>query len=194
MTRPPPARKPQAGVELLHAGSAGQGWRGRVRDADDGRAVAGARIAIERRGFNGVDTVVQAWSDEQGAFTMPGTATAMGDEIVAEGQHHALLRGPAPGAGELDIALVLRKRALLDRLVRWARDRGAPFDVRPEATPGHVRRAAGNEFPVARWADAVERAAYGGQPVDAAAQAEVDGLAPAAVDGPAEDRKGDPKA
>jgi hypothetical protein len=61
-----------------------------------------------------------------------------------------------------------------------------PFDARPEATPGHVRRAAGAEFAVARWADAVERAAYGGQSVDAAAQAEIDRLAPADPDAKAD--------
>jgi hypothetical protein len=77
---------------------------------------------------------------------------------------------------------------LLDRLVAWARRRGKPFDARPEPTPGHVRRAAGRlEFEVdqraraeeiEQWATAVERAAYGGAPVDARAQAKVDDLAP----------------
>jgi hypothetical protein len=85
-----------------------------------------------------------------------------------------------PEAGELDVALVLRKRALLDRLVAWARRRGLPFDARPEPTPGHVRRAAAGEFTVARWADAVERAAFGGQVVDAHAEKEVERLAPPA--------------
>jgi hypothetical protein len=84
-----------------------------------------------------------------------------------------------PHSGELDVALLLRRRALLDRLVAWARSRGKPFDARPEPTPGHVRRAAGKELPVAQWADAVERAAYGGTPVDADAEGKVDRLAPA---------------
>ena len=83
-----------------------------------------------------------------------------------------------PAPGELDVALVLRKRALLDRLVAWARSRGKPFDGRAEPTPGHVRRAAAAELSVARWADAVERAAYGEGLVDEQAQQEVDRLAP----------------
>ena len=171
---------PKAGVALVSLGRTGEGWRGKLRDAHDGGPVAGARVAIERRGFERIETVTQAWSDAEGAFTLQPLATEVpGDEIVTEGPLHATLRRPLPAPGLLDIALVLRKRALLERLVGWARRRGPPFDGRPEATPGHVRRAAGSEFAVARWADAVERAAYGGQSVDAAAQAEIDRLAPA---------------
>jgi hypothetical protein len=81
---------------------------------------------------------------------------------------------------------VLRRRALLERLVDWARRRGRPYDAKPEPTPGHVRRAAGSEFSVARWADAVERAAYGGGVVDEHAQAEVDRLAPPGLAEPAQ--------
>jgi hypothetical protein len=47
-----------------------------------------------------------------------------------------------------------------------------------------VRRSAGPDFAVARWADAVERAAYAGAVVDARAEAEVDRLAPAGNQGP----------
>lgn len=179
-TRAPRPASPEAGVALVSAGRTAGGWRGKLRDAHDGNAVAGARVAIERRGFQQIEVVAQTWSDEHGAFTLPPLpAPVPGDEIVTEGALHAPLRRPLPAPGVLDIALVLRKRALLERLVGWARRRGAPFDARPEATPGHVRRAAGSEFGVARWADAVERAAYGGQNVDAAAQAEIDRLAPA---------------
>jgi hypothetical protein len=179
-TRAPRPSRPEAGVALVSPGRTGEGWRGKLRDAHDGGPVAGARVAIERRGFERIETVTQAWSDAEGAFTLQPLPTEVpGDEIVTEGPLHAPLRRPLPAPGVLDIALVLRKRALLERLVGWARRRGPPFDGRPEATPGHVRRAAGSEFAVARWADAVERAAYGGQSVDAAAQAEIDRLAPA---------------
>jgi hypothetical protein len=179
-TRPSRAPRPEPSIALIAPGRTEEGWKGRLRDAHDGGPVAGARVAVERRGFERIETVVQAWSGADGRFRLPALPSeAPGDEIVAEGQLHASLRRPLPPAGELDIALILRKRALLERLVAWARGRGAPFDARPEATPGHVRRAAGSEFTVARWADAVERAAYGGQNVDAAAQAEIERLAPA---------------
>jgi hypothetical protein len=190
-----PPRPAEAGVELLEVGDAARGWSGQLRDAHEGTAIVEARVAIERRGFERMETVAQVWSDAEGRFHLPPpTATVPGDEIVAEGSLHATLRRPLPAPGTLDIALVLRKRALLERLVGWARRKGMPFDARPEPTPGHVRRAAGAEFVVARWADAVERAAYGGQAVDAGAEAEIQRLAPAEPDPKAPDdpAHGDP--
>jgi hypothetical protein len=117
-------------------------------------------------------------SDPAGAFVLPPLEVRPGDVLLAEGPLHATLRRPMPPAGELDVALVLRKRAILDRLVAWARRRGKPFDARPEPTPGHVRRAAAAELGVALWADAVERTAYGAGVVNEEAQRAVDRLAP----------------
>jgi hypothetical protein len=105
----------------------------------------------------------------------------VGDELAIEAPLHVSLRKPLPQAGELDAQLVLRKRALLARLVVWARQRGKPFDARPEPTPGHVRHAAGEDFRVARWADAVERAAFAGEEIDALKESEIDKLAPPAA-------------
>jgi hypothetical protein len=85
---------------------------------------------------------------------------------------------PLPPAGELSIALVLRRRELLVRLVGWARKRGRPFDVKPEPTPGHVRRAAADDFQTARWADAVERAVFGSEDVDARVEREIERMIP----------------
>jgi len=172
------ARPPAAGVELVEAGPAARGWSGRVHDVHDRTAVAGARVAVERRGFERVACVVETVAGDDGGFVLPPVDVHPGDELVAEGPLHAPLRRPLPHAGVLDVALLLRRRALLDRLVAWARARGKPFDARPEATPGHVRRAAGKELPVVRWAEAVEQAAYGGGRVDAAVQGEIDRMAP----------------
>lgn len=183
----PPAARPEAGVELLRAGPAAEGWTGRLRDAHDGYAIAGARVAVERRGFERIETITETRTDAEGGFALrppPGAAMQPGDELTCEGPLHGQLRRPLPEPGELEVALVLRKRALLDRLVTWARRRGLPFDARPEPTPAHVRRAAAGEFTVARWADAVERAAFGGQAVDAHAEGEIERLAPSAGEGP----------
>ncbi len=169
---------PEAGVELVKAGPAARGWRGRIHDAHDGFGIALATVAIERPGFRGVEVLAQATTDDAGAFVLPPIEARPGDLLLAEGRVHSALSRPLPPAGELDVALVLRKRAVLDRLVAWARRRGRPFDGKPEPTPGHVRRAAAAEVAVARWAEAVERAAYGEGPVDEAAQREVDRLAP----------------
>jgi hypothetical protein len=171
-------RPPAAGVELVEAGPAARGWSGRVHDVHDRTGVAGARVAVERRGFERIESVVETVAGEDGAFVLAPVDVHPGDELVAEGPLHAPLRRPLPHAGVLDVALLLRRRALLDRLVAWARARGKPFDGRPEATPGHVRRAAGKEVPVARWAEAVEQAAYGGGQVDAAVHGEIDRMAP----------------
>ncbi|MGD0528844.1 MAG: hypothetical protein ABSE49_27145, partial [Polyangiaceae bacterium] len=137
-----------------------------------------ATVTLERPGFRGVEVLARATADDAGVFVLPPVEAHPGDLLVAEGRVHSALRRPLPPAGELDVALVLRKRAVLNQLVAWARRRGRPFDGKPEPTPGHVRRAAAAEVGVARWAEAVERAAYGEGLIDEAAQREVDRLAP----------------
>jgi hypothetical protein len=174
-----PVLHPEAGVELVRAGPAARGWTGRIHDAHDGFGIVAALVAIERPGFRGVEVLAQSKSNEEGVFVLPPIDAQPGDLLLAEGRVHSALRRPLPAAGELEVALVLRKRALLDRLVAWARRRGRPFDGRPEPTPGHVRRAAAADVGVARWAEAVERAAYGEGQIDEDGQREVDRLAPA---------------
>jgi hypothetical protein len=180
-TASPPHGPPIAGearLEVVRELRGREGWTGRVFDAHDGTPVEGALVSIERPGFTGKERIAYAATDTLGAFRLEHFETREGDRLSVEGPLHAELAQPVPPSGELAIALVLRKRALLDRLVDWAKKRGKPFDGPPEPTPGHVRRTAGADFPVARWADAVERAAYSGTVVDAKAEAEVDRLAP----------------
>ncbi len=176
-SRPRPLRG-GAHVELLRGESSSQGWRGQVIDADERDPVAGARASVERRGFERTDVVARATSDAEGMFALPPLETLPGDELVVDAPLHAVLRGPLPPTGELRVALVLRRRALLDRLVTWARRRGVPFDARPDPTPAHVRHAAGPDVGIARWANAIERAAYAGDVVDEQAEGDVDRLAP----------------
>jgi hypothetical protein len=175
----------EAGVDLVRAGPSAHGWTGRIRDAHDGFAVGEARIVLERPGFQSVEVLAQGMSDPDGAFVLAPIEVRPGDVLLAEGPLHSALRRPVPAPGELDIALVLRRRVLVDRLVAWARRRGKPFDARPEPTPDHVRRAAAGDRSLAQWADAVERAAYGGGVVNEQAQREVDGLAPSDPTDPA---------
>ena len=184
--RPKPISKGEAKIEVVRAARDSQvGWSGSVIDAHDGSAVAGARVAIERPAFGRVSVVASAIADGYGRFELRPAETRPGDELAIEAALHGALRKPMPPAGELEIALVLRKRALLARLVAWARQRGRPFDSRPEPTPGHIRKSAGKDFTLARWADAVERAAFAGGDVDARLEAEVDGLAPVTLPPPA---------
>jgi len=175
----PPARPPVGeGVSLVQSGAKSHGWTGVIGDAHDGAAVARARVAVERRGFDRVDVVVETTSDASGRFALPPIDVRPGDELVAEGPLHAMLRNALPPPGELAVALASRRRALLDRLVAWARSQGAPYVVAPDPSPGHVQRAAGSNAGVARWASAVEQAAFGASVVDKRTQAEVDCLAP----------------
>lgn len=171
----------EANVEVLRARPEQHGWTGHVVDAHESTPVGGARVAIERAGFAGVEVLAASETAHDGSFVLPPIEAREGDRLAVEGPFHAALQKSLPPCGDLAIGLVLRRRALLDRLVAWARRRGKPFDVTPEATPGHVRRAAGAEFPVARWADAVERAAFGGGAIDAQAEAEIDRLVPERV-------------
>jgi hypothetical protein len=174
-----PARPPVGdGVSLVQSGATFHGWTGRVADAHDGTVIARARVAVERRGFDRVDVVVETTSDAGGRFALPPIDVRPGDDLVAEAPLHAKLRNPLPQTGELAIALISRRRAVLDRLVAWARSQGAPYVAAPDATPGHVQRAAGSDAGVARWARAVEEAAFGAAVVDNRTQAEVDCLAP----------------
>jgi hypothetical protein len=162
------------------------GWSGRVIDAHEGRVIPKARVVIECPGFEGVAVVASTFTDRHGRFTLPATdavlrsTSATGGEprLVIDAPLHAALHKRLPPSGELEIALVSRKRKVLERLVEWARARGRPFDARPEATPGHVKRAAADGTQTSKWADAVERAAYAPGGVDASTEAEIEKLKP----------------
>ncbi|MBX3223207.1 MAG: carboxypeptidase regulatory-like domain-containing protein [Labilithrix sp.] len=178
------ARDAKPGVALVRPAERGaEGWTGRVVDTHEGTPVGRARVWIERGTFEGRAVLTSVETDADGRFTLPGIGAVAGDESLgAEGRLHARLSQDLPPPGEIAIALAQRRRAMLARLVTWARRRGPPFDTRPEPTPGHVRRAAAAERATARWAEAVERAAFGPGDVDARAEQEVDQLAP--EDGP----------
>lgn len=174
-------------LDVVRAAARGEvGWRGRIVDAHEGTPVRGARVWVERGTFEGRNVLLSVATEPDGSFRLGGLEGLVGDEQMAvEGPLHARLVQPLPLPGELSIALVLRRRALLARLVTWARRRGRPFDVKPEPTPGHVRRAAADDLRTARWADAVERAVFGGGEVDARMESEIERMAPAEPGPPA---------
>lgn len=183
----------RARVDVVRPAARGEtGWRGAVVDAHEGTPVAGARVWIERGTFEGRTVLASVGVDRRGRFELPDVGpTNAGEQLACEAPLHGRLVQPLPPAGELSIALVLRRRALLQRLVAWAKRRGRPFDSKPEATPGHVRKAAGDDFQTARWADAIEQAVYGGGDVDARTEGEIDRMAPSpggGRDSPKEDR------
>lgn len=168
-TAAPPSGR--AGVHVVAQASAGQsGWRGVVSDAHDGTPVRGATLAIVVPSFEGDGVAVRVTSDERGAFTIDSAAvaSASGARLVVESKEHSSYEQSLPPPSVLAVALVTRRRAMLDRLVRWARRQGAPFDGPPEPTPGHVRRVASrsNIGDVEEWAQKVEHVAFGPDAVD----------------------------
>ncbi|MFT3771943.1 MAG: carboxypeptidase-like regulatory domain-containing protein [Minicystis sp.] len=178
-TAPPSGR---AGVQVIASPPDLAGWRGTVADAHDGSPIAGASLAIVAPSFQGDGTVGRTTADERGAFTLEG-AYRNDARLVVTSPDHATHEQALPPPSVLRVALITRRRAILERLVRWARQRGAPFDGAPEPTPGHVRRAAARASvaEVEAWAGHVEQAVYGPERVDEAREREIRGAEPRAA-------------
>lgn len=179
----PPTHEGTAGISVVHSSRSRSGkYGGRVVDAHDGAAVSRARVSVQVPAFPGmpVNVIVSVFANEEGEFEFDLEAAPPQEaELVVEAPLHVDLRQKLPPGGVLEIAVVSRRRKLLERLVAWARRRGPPYDVRPEPTPGQVRRAAESGNPaVAEWAGAVEQAAFDAGDVDARVEAEVMALDP----------------
>jgi len=161
---PPPSGRP--GVQILGAVT-GSGWTGVVHDAHEGTLIAGAAVRVLVGGFHGEEVVAEARTDARGEFEIVWSGGVQA-RIHVESTWHSAHEDALPPPSRLSIALVTRRRVLLDRLVRWAKTRGAPFDAAAEPTPGHVRRVAGRSdaADVESWARAVENAAFGSEPVN----------------------------
>lgn len=169
---PPPSGRP--GVQVIGRAPSAGGWRGVVVDAHEGTAVPGARLSIVVPSFQGDGVIARALADEHGSFSFDPTTTRDA-RLVVEADLHSTYEQALPPPSALHVALITRRRALLDRLVRWAKHQGSPFDGTAEPTPGHVRRAAvrlqmqdGERWTnVESWAAQVETAAFGAEPVHA---------------------------
>ena len=170
-------------LEVLRRAERGEeGWSGRIIDAHDGTPIARARIWIDRGTFEGHTRLAAFETGPDGRFKLAGIGAVAGDETIhAEARLHARLSQGLPPPGEIQMAIVQRRRALLANLVAWAKRRGAPYDVKPEPTPGQVARHARNDPREANagvWASAVEAAVFGPGEVDERREGAVDQLAP----------------
>jgi hypothetical protein len=174
----PRPRPMEGGVEHRPVPDLQDGWTGSVVDAYDGAPVAGAYIRVERPGFEGSIIVIETQSIVDGTFSLTATTARHGDQFVVSTSLHTPLQRPLPTFGHLDVTLIRRRYTLLEQFVSWAKRTGGRFDARPEPTPAHVREAAGPSSPVGAWADALEKAVYGGAPVDASVQREIDRMNP----------------
>ncbi|AUX22118.1 hypothetical protein SOCEGT47_026190 [Sorangium cellulosum] len=163
-TEAPPGR---AGVRITGPSERATGWRGAVADAHDGTPIARAELTIVVPAFDGSGVVARATTDDAGEFAIEAEHRSDA-KLVVRAPTHSGHEQALPPPSTLAIALVTRRRAVLDRLVRWARRQGAPFEGPPEPTPGHVRRVASRvqQHDVERWATRIEHAAFGPAPVD----------------------------
>jgi hypothetical protein len=183
---PPPPERDRANegsprIEVIAPSKPGvRRWAGRVVDAHDGTPIEGVRVAVERPGFQDKLTLASTFTGKNGTFAIEEVPDAPGAMLVAEGPLHSAFERPLPEPCMLEIALVSRKRRVLDRLVEWARRRGPPYASAAEPTPLHVRKAAGADDRTAKWAKAVEQAAFDDVAVDARVEREVEDLEPPA--------------
>jgi hypothetical protein len=183
---PPPSGRP--GVQVIGRAPSAGGWRGVVVDAHEGTPVAGARLSIVVPAFQGDGVIARALADDHGAFSFEPT-NARDARLVVEAELHSKYEQALPPPSALHVALVTRRRTLLDRLVRWARNQGTPFDGQAEPTPGHVRRTAarlelqeGERWTtVEKWAARVESSAFGPDPVGRAEEDAVKAAEPSVV-------------
>lgn len=168
----PPGRPSLDVIEVLPGNA---GWRGRVLDAHEGTAIAGARVRIFVPSFEGDGVVSTSETDEEGRFELGAVRPAPGAKLVASATWHATLEKPLPPAGHLAVSLVSRRRALLGRLVEWANRMGKPWARPGDPTPGHVATVARARHAqdVGDWAEEVERAAYGPEAPDADAEGRI---------------------
>ncbi|HET9953347.1 MAG TPA: hypothetical protein VFQ61_02525 [Polyangiaceae bacterium] len=162
---PTPAREPVPKLEWLPGPPGAQGFAGSILDAHDGTPIVGAQVSV----FGPSISAQHATSDAEGHFELEPPSDPRGVRIRVESNFHRALEQPLPRPGRLSIALVTRRRALLAQFVEWCERVGLSFPGQGEPTPAELaRRAQENQQPeLARWADAVETAAFGPSAVDA---------------------------
>lgn len=153
----------RAGVLVVAPGPAGGGIWGTIVDAHDGNPIRDARVRILLPTFTGEGVAATTLSDQRGAFELPPQMRGEGARLEVTAAHHSRLSRDLPGPGQVLISVVSRRRALLERLVSWARTRGRPWAVATDPTPGHIIATAQREQHegALQWARAVEEAAYG---------------------------------
>jgi len=126
------------------------------------------------------DTVVNTRADDVGAFGFSLHSDCVNLRLVIDAAYHAQIERSLPPASDMLVSLVSRRRLLLDRLLKWARQAGRPWDRDPAPTPQHIANVALERGggAVARWAKRVESGAFGPEPVDERLDKEVRELEP----------------
>jgi hypothetical protein len=178
-------------MQVLRTRQESGDWAGRVFDAHDGTALAGAKVSVVVPGFpgagatdDGLVVVIAATTNENGRFVLGTTALRAEARLRIEAPLHATFEQPLPPPAELAVPLVSRRRRLLERLVQWsAREwgKGVLHDPTPAQIIQHAAGIVGAGDLAAReradrvrtWARAVERTAFDRATVDEGAEREV---------------------
>lgn len=168
----PAAPRVRASVEVLEKFGADGGYQGYVRDAHEGTGISPAVLSFIGPGPNR-PVLLQVRTATDGAFRVQTAVFPSGSLVEVTSPFHATLTAPLPVPGVLELSLISRRRALVERLVRWAERQGKPW-IRPNAepTPAEVAAVASNEAEpgVERWARGLEQLAFGPNPPDAASE------------------------
>jgi len=163
--------------------AAPSGWSGTVRDAHDGRPIAGARVTASLPSLRAQAHGVSSISDAQGHYALPSLREPIpeGAQLSVTARLHSDFQRPLPPQGRVDVTLTSRRRALLGRLVRWARAAGPPWHRATEPTPGEIADVAvrRGDLDTARWAESVQAAAFDQAEVDREREAAVQEVEPA---------------
>ncbi len=163
---PPPPKPAQQslapGIHIIETSRSRGAFRGVVIDAHDGAPLEGVELLVRRPSLEGDGVVVRLRTEASGRFAFE-VAPALGDsfELVARCRSHSTEARPLPRGGTLTVALVTRRRALLDRLVQWHRRSGHGRTTGHEPTPADVRLVHKDRDDVRAWTDALERATFG---------------------------------
>lgn len=162
----------RASVEVLEKFGADGGYQGYVRDAHEGTGISPAVVSFIGPGQNR-PVLLQVRTAADGAFRVQSASFPSGAQVEVTAPFHATLTAPLPVPGVLELSLISRRRALMDRLVRWAERQGKPW-IRPntEPTPAQIAAVASIEAEpgVERWARGLEQLAFGASPPDAASE------------------------
>jgi hypothetical protein len=166
------------------------GWRGTLTDVHDGRPVSGARVTASLPSMREEALGVSTISDAHGRYELPPLLEPIpeGAQLTIASRLHSDFQRPLPPQGRVDVALTSRRRALLARLVRWARAAGPPWHRASEPTPGEIANVAvrRGDLDTARWAEKVQAAAFDHSEVDREREAAVQEGEPAWQSGKSE--------
>lgn len=170
-----PRKQPTPGAVVVTPGPPQTGWSGIVFDVHQRQApIEAAELAITCPSVEGRATLASTLSDVEGRFSLGAVgALPEGSRLVVRSPHHTQLVLPVPPEGKITIAMVSRRRTILEHLHEWARAQSwdVPALVTPQRVANEARR---RERPhTERWALRVQQGVFGPSPPDEELEADL---------------------